>query len=172
MFSSYIVSLAVLIVGGLIAITLTSDHMAIKDQEVELQENILQYTDKMEVFDYGETNEGKYYEHFGQATLGLEDEVESMIIVTRFDYTESVKLLTMHLFGELTYNEIYKTDMFELDEMLFISYDTKTEEGYQVSLEAVEPIEIVFDDYLSSLRSQIDYADIDKAMTLLIDAAI
>ena len=81
-------------VGGLIAITLTSDHMDIKDQEAELQENILQYTDKMEVFYYGETDEGKDYEHFGQATIGLQDE----IIVTRFDYTESVKLLTMRLF--------------------------------------------------------------------------
>ena len=53
-----------------------------------------------------------------------------------------------------------------------MSYYTKTEDGYQVSLEAVEPIEIVFDDYLSSLRAQIDYADIDKAMNLLIDTAI
>ena len=44
----------------------------------------------------------------GQVTLGLEDEVESMIIVTRFDYTESVKLLAMHLFGELTYNKYLK----------------------------------------------------------------
>ena len=73
-------------VGGLITIDKLSKHADVVKQETELRNNILQYTDEMEVFYYGETDEGKDYEYFGQATIGLQDE----IIVTRFDYTESV----------------------------------------------------------------------------------
>lgn len=170
LFRSYLASLAVLIIGGLTTVTVTSKHFALKEQEAQLRNNILQYTEKMEVIDYGETDEGKDFEYFGQATIGIPDEIEAIIIVTRFNYTESVKLLNITLFGELTYDEILKTDIFELDEMIFMSYDTETKDGYQVSLEAVAPIEIVFDDYVSSLRSQIDYKDINDAMNLLIDA--
>ena len=145
-------------VGGLITIDKLSD---VVKQETELRNNILQYTDEMEVFYYGETDEGKDYEYFGQATIGLQDE----IIVTRFDYTESVKLLTMCLFGDITYDEISETDnIFKLDKMVFISYETETEDeyhGHQLTLKADDPIEIVFDDYLSSLRAQIEYADIE-----------
>lgn len=127
---------------------------------------IFEYTEHMEIYFVDDSTDGDEILYYGNATLGVEDNGEAGILVSRFNEKEQA-IIAIGIIGEL-YNGLFEDRTFVIEDFGFISYSMKLEDGYQISLEtptyiADELMTVDFDSYVESLK-ELTYDDILYAM--------
>ena len=162
-----IIGISIGIVFALCAVRVTQFTLdSQKANRNRVYDNIVAYTEQMEVYDYGETDDYGF-EYFGNATIVLKQDNDTAIIATRVNINKKNELMSFAFFGDMVEEE--GTTSFTIDEMALLSYDTKTKKAYQISLESVEDITINdLDKYLSTLRYYIFYDEIKSALDTII----
>lgn len=123
---------------------------------------IFEYTEHMEIYESGDSNDGDDLLYYGDSTLGVEQNGEAAILVTRRSKDQDV-IIGFAFMGELN-DGLFGDGSFFIELGGFITYSIKHEQGYQISLEtsayiADELMTVDFDSYVESLK-ELTYDDI------------
>ena len=147
----------------LLALALTSCN-TIHPNEERVEKLIFDYTEHMEVFENVETNDMGDFLYFGEITIGVEDNGETIIIATRYTKAKDCFAILGIVGG------LFEDGSFIIDEIAIGTYSIKDDWGYGVALETASTLEelvtVDFNNYMEELKD-LTYGDIKYAMNIL-----
>lgn len=150
-----------ILLSALLVITLTG---CVNHNRVDTL--IFEYTEHMEIYEHGDSNDGDDLLYYGDSTLGVKQDGEAAILVTRWSKDQDT-IIGFAFMGEL-YDGLFEDGSFFIELGGFITYSIKHEQGYQISLEtstyiADELMTVDFVSYIEALK-ELTYDDILYAM--------